>query len=284
MVVTVVDGNFPKNRADVVYQAKQNAAKIGKFSTKDGSVSVHVKDIGKDVVLGTDGLKHSLDRRFEANAPVTLKAGEILSNSIQINELTPQKEEADESYVLIGTARGENRELYVVRSVVNKFSSELSSMDVLYAINAKKGNRLRSTRPGFQGPVTDSTISISELLNYVNDYFPDILPEDVLKHYGHDARPEGKLGESALYSDRDPDAVKVNQILQKQNAELLDTVDYLKELVRLQGKVTDGTWASPEATRAAPCGCTATEAATPGKSPPGESSWATTFRSSPTTA
>ena len=43
------------------------------------------------------------------------------------------------------------------------------------------------------------------------------------------------------YSDRDPDAVKVNQILQKQNAELRETVGYLKELVKLQGKVTDGT-------------------------------------------
>ena len=44
-----------------------------------------------------------------------------------------------------------------------------------------------------------------------------------------------------MHSDRDPDAVKVNQILQKQNAELRETVGYLKELVRLQGKVTDGT-------------------------------------------
>ena len=43
------------------------------------------------------------------------------------------------------------------------------------------------------------------------------------------------------FSDRDPDAVKVNQILQKQNAELRETVGYLKELVKLQGKVTDGT-------------------------------------------
>ena len=44
-----------------------------------------------------------------------------------------------------------------------------------------------------------------------------------------------------MHSDRDPDAVKVNQILQKQNAELRETVGYLKELVKLQGKVTDGT-------------------------------------------
>ena len=39
-------------------------------------------------------------------------------------------------------------------------------------------------RPGFQGPVTSPTISISTLLDFVNQYFPDILPEDVLKHYG----------------------------------------------------------------------------------------------------
>ena len=57
-------------------------------------------------------------------------------------------------------------------------------------------------RPGFQGPVTSPTISISTLLDFVNQYFPDILPEEVLKHYGHTARPEGNLGQSALYSTR----------------------------------------------------------------------------------
>lgn len=62
-------------------------------------------------------------------------------------------------------------------------------------------------RPGFQVPVTDSTISIAELLDYVNKYFPDILPESVLKHYGYDSRPDGKLGESALYQDRPEESV-----------------------------------------------------------------------------
>ena len=203
MMVTLVGGDAPKNRADVVAQAKKNAAKVGKFNPKDGSVSVHVNDIDRDVVLGTAGLKHSLDRRMDVNASITLMAGEILQNSIKINELTPQKAEADESYVLIGAARNSDGELFVVRSVVNRFSNELASMDVLYAINAKKENRLRSMRPGFQGPVTDSNISIADLLDHVNHYFPEVLPEDVLKHFGHDARPDGKLGESALYSDRD---------------------------------------------------------------------------------
>ncbi len=225
MVVTTVNGNVPKNRADVVYQAKQNAAKVGTFDPKTGSVSVYVDDVGAEVVLATNGLKHSLDRRFGVNAPVVLRAGEILHNSIRINEMTPKKEDASESYILIGTARNENGDMYIVRSVINRFSNELASMDVLYAINAKKEpaallprltensairtdsseNRPSSMLPGFQGPVTDSTISIAELLDLVNKYFPDILPEDVLKHYGYDARPEGDLGKDTLYSGHETD-------------------------------------------------------------------------------
>jgi hypothetical protein len=202
MKLTTVGGTVPANRADVVSQAKKNAASVGK-ANKDGSVSVHVKDIDTDVVLSTKGLKHSLDRRFDVNAPITLEAGKILQNSIRINELIPQKAEAEKSYILIGAATDNNGELYVVRSVVNRFSNELTSMDVLYAINAKKGNQLRSMRPWFQHHVTDSTISIAQLLDFVNRFFPDILPESVLRHYGHDARPDGELGKDVLYSDRD---------------------------------------------------------------------------------
>lgn len=42
------------------------------------------------------------------------------------------------------------------------------------------------------------------MLDYVNNYFPDILPQSVLKHYGYSSRPEGNIGESALFS-RDVD-------------------------------------------------------------------------------
>ena len=32
-------------------------------------------------------------------------------------------------------------------------------------------------RPGFQGPVTDSTVTIADMVQYVNEYFHDILQE-----------------------------------------------------------------------------------------------------------
>ena len=189
-------------RKEIVARAIANAKKIGR-TNENGNAVVRVADTGDDVILSAKGLRHGLDRRLNENAPVTLMAGEILQNSIRINELTPQHPDADGSYVLLGVGKTEQGTLYLVRSVVNKYGKELSSMDVLYAVSAKKENRLRSMRPEFQRSVTDSTISIRSLLDYVNRYFPDVLPESVLRHYNHDRRPEGKLGESALYQRRD---------------------------------------------------------------------------------
>lgn len=189
-------------RKEIVARAIANAKKIGR-TNENGNAVVRVADTGDEVILSAKGLRHGLDRRLNENAPVTLMAGEILQNSIRINELTPQHPDADGSYVLLGVGETEQGTLYLVRSVVNKYGKELSSMDVLYAVSAKKENRLRSMRPEFQRSVTDSTISIRSLLDYVNQYFPDVLPESVLRHYNHDRRPEGKLGESALYQRRD---------------------------------------------------------------------------------
>ena len=79
-------------------------------------------------------------------------------------------------------------------------------MDILHSVNAKKeatGLIDPELSPQSGGSLTASTISISDLLELVNEYFPDHLPEDVWKHYGHKARPEGKIGKSALYQISD---------------------------------------------------------------------------------
>lgn len=218
MVVTTVGKNVPTNRADVAAEAKRNAAKVGRFDPKTGSVSVHVDDINTDVILSTKGLRHGLRRSQDPlNVPnyvVTVKAGEILKNSIRVNEITPSDDNAGSSYVLMGAAKDANG-TYVVRFVVNHYDNSVASMDVLYALNAKK--ELAATKsPRLTAEplsVTSSTISIAELLDLVNEYFPDILPEDVLKHYGYDARPEGDLGDDALYSDRDIESVSNRSLL-----------------------------------------------------------------------
>ena len=223
MKVVTLDSNVPDNRADVVYYAKQNAAAVGRFDIKSGNPFVYVDDTGTEVMLSTKGLRHGLDRRFGVNAPATLKAGEIIKNAIRINELTPDKDTIDASYVLVGAAKNENDEPYIVQFVVNRATNEVTSVDVLYSVNAKtEGVKAIKKEPtGSLSPeiaakpatLTDSTISIAELLEYVNEYFPDVLPEEVLKHFGHDRRPEGKLGESALYRQGSEATLNTRQLL-----------------------------------------------------------------------
>ena len=284
MPITTVEETGKISRAEVVSQAQKNAASVG-YTNENGNAVVHVEDTGIDVLVSKHGLTHGLDRRLEVLAPVTLKIGEILKNSIRINELTPAKENVSGSYVLIGAAKNANGDFYVVRSVVNSYNNELSSVDVLYAIHTKKEtavlnepaiteNPLRITvsqepaallprftdkAASFSGSIKNqpgaypqgsqsndrflsgSVISIAELLEYVNEYFPDILPESVLKHFGHDARPEGTLGESALFQDRSEELEKVNRVLEKENEKLKDDVSSLRELLKLQRSVTGGT-------------------------------------------
>ena len=69
-------------------------------------------------------------------------------------------------------------------------------------MNAKKEPAVLNAPKSTEKPllVTDSTISISDLLELSRHHFPDVLPESVLRHCGCDSRTEGSLGESALYS------------------------------------------------------------------------------------
>lgn len=101
-----------------------------------------------------------------------------------------------------GAAKNKNNEPYIVQFVVNRASNEVMSVDVLYAINAKTepAGSLSPEITGVPATLTGSDISIADLLTYVNRYFPDVLPEGVLRHFGHSGRPAGKLGEGALFS------------------------------------------------------------------------------------
>jgi hypothetical protein len=72
-------------------------------------VNRHIdKAIAEIKVITYEQDRLSLDRRISQNAPVVVKVGEIISNSIRINELIPRKMEIDETYLLIGAAKGAN--------------------------------------------------------------------------------------------------------------------------------------------------------------------------------
>lgn len=129
------------------------------------------------------------------------RVGDILKNAIQINELNPRSENIKDSYILMSAAKNKTNEHYVISFVVNRYSNELVDMDVMYSVNAKKepaGRLSPSITAQSTGYFTGSTISIANYLDVVNKNFPDVLPEDVLKHYGYERRPDGVLGEDTL--------------------------------------------------------------------------------------
>ena len=108
-------------------------------------------------------------------APVLVKIGDVLKNSIRINELVPRADNVKNTYVLIGIAQSQEGNPYLVSFVVNKYSNEVTEIDVLYSANAKKESAAflpkitdKSATP------TDSEISIAQLLEFVNKHFPDI--------------------------------------------------------------------------------------------------------------
>ena len=75
---------------------------------------------------------------------------------------------------------------FVVSFIVNKHTNEIQSIDVLYAVNTKKEVAALDEpefRPINGTALTTSAISIFNLLDCVNNYFPDILPESILKHF-----------------------------------------------------------------------------------------------------
>ena len=214
-------------RKDIVNDAVNNAKNVGR-ENENGNAVIYVDDIGTDIIVPKKAIQHSLDRRIEVNGPVVTNIGNILKNSIKINELIPRSDNIEQSYVLIGAAKNQQNEPFIVSFVVNEFTNEVKSIDVLYSVNAKKEPAGSSKSPQLSTAATGSKISISDLLDYVNRYYPDILPEDVLKHYGYTARPSGVIGENALYSLKEED----NPSIFEDNDELNDAAESLQEMLR----------------------------------------------------
>lgn len=130
--------------------------------------------------------------------------------TLKINELIPKKANVVESYVLLGVAR-ETENLYIITSVVNRFTNQIDSIDVLYSTNIKKESAVSKTRASgiTLQSLTDSKISISDLLNIVKDKTPEVLSEDVLNHYGLQ-RGDSEIERGLIYSAKQTDPIQAH--------------------------------------------------------------------------
>ena len=172
---------------------------------------VFVPDIQEDVMIRSRGLSHGLGRNAQDTASATMVIGELLKNSIAVNELngrTTDKRKTDMSYVLL--AVGQNKKSpYLVRIVVDKTTGTLSEVSTygLYAVNAKKNGALFMPK-GNEAvgeyrsyPYLRSTISIADLLENVKGLAlaNEIFSNDVLAKLGVE-RTRGTLSENVRYA------------------------------------------------------------------------------------
>jgi hypothetical protein len=153
---------------------------------------------------------------------VLLKIGDILKNSIAINELNGRAKgssETEMSYVLLGYANVKGVD-YAIRTVVDKLSGEATEFDV-YKLNAIKAKEKAGRMPppvdkngstqdfGAQAPspVSPATISIRNLLENVKEIslIAEAVSKDVAETLGIE-RPKGTLSESIRFSIAETDS------------------------------------------------------------------------------
>lgn len=185
------DGKF--DRAAIRQMAINSLTKTKGYRYNNGSHQVFVKDTGRYVTVSRKALEHGLEGRKSYTYAVTSGIGPILQNAIRINELETKHSHAVGTYLLLSMAKSD-RAFYPVRFVVNQFQdghSEVEKanvLDVLHASWVKEmvtdANGARSLERESSLAPSVTTISISDLLEKVKSVHSDILPQDVLDHFG----------------------------------------------------------------------------------------------------
>lgn len=196
---------------------------------------VNVPDIGKNVEITGDGIRHgfikskakngkSAPLRSLLNARATLDLPQILQNSIEVNRSDRgDNAEIEFSHILIGVTAMEDSngsvEYYAVRSVVESrknqgaILTEANIIGKLHAINAKKiGKPHAQVGTNSTVALTHSSLfgySVADLLNDVKGDFDDTFSDDVYKHFGM-TRKVSDFSKNLKFSGRD--SVKSNKL------------------------------------------------------------------------
>ena len=86
---------------------------------------------------------------------------------------------------------------------INRYTNSIDSIDVLYSANIKRESAVSKTRASGKPlqSLTDSTITVSDLLEIVKDKTPEILSSDVLNHFGM-TRGNGEIENDLMFSTK----------------------------------------------------------------------------------
>lgn len=171
--------------------------------------------------------------------------GDIVQNAVPINGRKDTADNVLGTYSMACYATDSRGREFVGIVTVEEHTGKVESLeyyDVAHAVSGrqKKGSQADTKSQGVD-PIKAATISIEDFLGIVKSTHQSILSKSVLDHYGETRNPKGHYADSVLFSDRDPTAEATRAALEKENGKLREDVSRLRELLRLQGKVTGGT-------------------------------------------
>lgn len=226
----------------VVARGRLNARKQKNPNNTETSTYVRVDDIGLDVLLSKNGMTHGIARSQET-AFAVMKIGDVLKNSVAVNELNGSATRKTEmSYVLLGACR-DSENLYVVRSVVSKLENDVTEIDV-YQLSAVKSKKTETPTSALGGTaVTEQSslissespvVSIADFLEYVKTIplSNEVFSEDVAKKLGVE-RSEGTLTPSLRYSMEEIDPAKMGEPTLPRTAGTMSVGQYKKRIADL---------------------------------------------------
>ena len=216
---TTDDGKI--NRKAVILAGRLNARAQNNAKNTADTVFVYVPDIEADVMIRRDGLEHGLTRGDESTALATMKIGDLLKNSIAVNELngrTKGTRTSEMSYVLLSVGQNKNSP-YLVRIIADKTTNSVLDISTygLYAVKAKKegalfmpkGNEAFSDGSRLS-PYLRSDISVADLFENVKGLpiASEVFSQDVLLRLGAE-RANGTLSGDVRYALPDDAEMKI---------------------------------------------------------------------------
>lgn len=185
----LADAIGTRDRRAIAAAGYNNVVEHGKPGVS-GMPAIYVKDIDRVVHVSKKSLEHGLDRRTDQMSAATQHAGELLQHAILINTSAPKLATASGSYLLLSAGYNEDGTITPVSFVVNQFTNELEEFDVLKSMKTKKNQPRITAGIGAEALLpTDSTISISDLIDLVKDDFSDMWSNDVIAKLGIDRKP-----------------------------------------------------------------------------------------------
>lgn len=205
MVVSTLDGE--KTNLD-----RKELANVAVKSLQDAGTSIFDRNAYRvinqytkvPVGISRDAVRHGFDRRISINSIVASSLGELLENAFPVNRYS----ESDR-YLSLGLGQNDKNVFGIIFEIDRKTGLVIEAntvnlpfgevVDHVHSYNTRKIDSAASNGQGGLVPTESSEISIEDFLNVVHNNFSDILPQEVLDHYGK-AKTASRYSEGLKFS------------------------------------------------------------------------------------